>query len=152
MKIALLLASVFIIGSAVCSAQAPQKGKAAGTAAADSRAVRSSPAYSEVLLRRTELESELESLLIDFTEEYPKIKSTRFSLEQLQKQMDVLLAVKPADASKLTLALGRLMVRKVELDSELWALQENLADGHPDVKRAKRKVEIFENAIKEILG
>jgi len=114
--------------------------------------VRTTPAYAEVILRRTELEAELESLLIGFTEEYPKIKSSRYTIAQLQKQVAALLAVKPAEASKLSLALGKLMVRKVELDTDLWDLQQNLADGHPDVQRAKRKVEIFEKAIKEILG
>lgn len=117
-----------------------------------SPSIRSSPAYAEVLLRKTELAAEIESLLLEFTEEYPKVKASRFSLAQLQKQADVLLAIKPADAGKLTLALGKLMVRKTELETDLWALQENLADGHPDVKRAKRKVEIYEKAIREILG
>ena len=115
-------------------------------------AIRSSAAYAEVLLRRTELESELESLLMEFTEEYPKVKANRHSLAQLQKQADILLATKAAEASKLTLALGKMIVRKVELETDLWALQQTLADGHPDVKRAKRRVEIYDNAIKEILG
>jgi hypothetical protein len=73
-------------------------------------------------------------------------------LTQLQKQLDTLAATKPGDVAKLTLALGKLMVKKVELDTDVWSLQQTLADGHPDVKRAKRKVEIFDKAIKEILG
>ncbi len=44
------------------------------------------------------------------------------------------------------------MVRKVDAEVELWRLQQALADNHPDVKKAKKKVEIFEAAIKEILG
>ena len=44
------------------------------------------------------------------------------------------------------------MVRKVEAEVDLWRLQQSYADGHPDVKRAKRRLEIFEKAIKEILG
>ena len=89
---------------------------------------------------------------MEFTEEYPKVKADRYTLAQLQKQLDILMAVKPAEASKLTLALGKLMVKKVELDTDLWSLQQSLADGHPDVKRAKKKVEIFDKAIREILG
>jgi hypothetical protein len=117
-----------------------------------SQAVRGSAAYSEVILRRTEVESELESLLLEFTEDYPKVKANRYMLTQLQKQLDTLAATKPGDVAKLTLALGKLMVKKVELDTDVWSLQQTLADGHPDVKRAKRKVEIFDKAIKEILG
>ena len=151
MKILVVFSIIIFGGIAMVAAQAAPKGKAA-TPVADNQAARSSAAFSEVILRRAELEAELESLLTEFTEEYPKVKTDRFTLAQLQKQLDILLAVKPADASKLTLALGKLMVKKVELETDLWSLQQGLADGHPDVKRAKKKVEIFDKAIKEILG
>jgi hypothetical protein len=114
--------------------------------------VRSSAAYAEVLLRRTEIEADLESLLAEYTDEYPKVKQERFELDLISKESERILAVKAADASKLTAALGKLIVRKVELQAELFEVQQRLGDGHPDVKRAKKKVEVFERAIKEILG
>ena len=113
---------------------------------------RSSAAYAEVLLRKTELESDLESLQTEYTDEYPKLRRSRFELDLISKEADRLLAVKASDAAKLTEALGKLIVRKVELQGDLWEVQQRLGDGHPDVKRAKRKVEIYEKAIKEILG
>lgn len=139
-------------GLTAVSAQAPPKKTTAAAPVVDNQAVRSSPAFAEVILRRAELEADLESLLMEFTEEYPKVQAERYTLSQVQKQIDRLLATKPAEASKLTLALGKLLVKKAELDTDLWSLQQGLADGHPDVKRAKRKVEIFDKAIKEILG
>jgi hypothetical protein len=114
--------------------------------------VRFSPAFAEILLLKTERDAELESLLIDYTEEYPKIKEARFQLTVIQKDMERLLAVKPAEVTKLTLALGKLMVRRVEIETDVWALRIKYSDDHPEVKRAKRKLEIFEAAIKEILG
>jgi len=45
-----------------------------------------------------------------------------------------------------------LIVRRIELETDVWNLQRNYKDEHPDVKRAKRKVEIYENAISEILN
>ena len=114
--------------------------------------MRSSAAYAELLLRRTELESSLESLLVDYTEDFPKIKEIRLELGFLKSEMDRLMVVKPAEAGKLTSALGKLMLRKVELEAELETLRLQYNDNYPDVKRAKRKVEVFENAIKEILG
>lgn len=113
------------------------------------QAIKSSPAYAEVLLKKTELTAELENLLVEFTEDYPKVKELRFTLTLLQKDVEKLLAV--TDASKLTLALGKLMVRRAELAAEVWNLQRQYADEHPDVKRAKRKVDVFEQAVKEIL-
>jgi hypothetical protein len=131
------------------SAPAPSTPSAPSTA---TDPIRSSPAFAEVLLRKTELQADMESLLVEYTEEYPKIKEARFELAAVQKEMDRLLAVKPAEASKLSQALGKLIVRKLELETDLWALRVKYDDENPDVKRAKKKLEIYEAAIKEILG
>jgi len=112
-------------------------------------AIKSSPAYAEVLLRKTELEATLDDLIGEFTEEYPKVKETRFALGLIRKEFDKILAV--GDAAKLSLALGKLIVRKVELETDVWALLQKYSDAHDEVKRAKRKVATYEKAIKEIL-
>ena len=114
-------------------------------------AVRLSPAYAEILLRKTEREAELEEFLLDYTDEFPKVLEIKFELELLQKQTDKFLTVSAADAPKLSLALGKLLVRKTELEVELWGLLKKYNAEHPEVKRAKRKIEIFEKAINEIL-
>jgi len=116
-----------------------------------SSAAKSSPAYSEVLLRKTERESELEEFLIGYTEEFPKVKEIRFELDLLQKAAAKIVAVNASEAGKLTLALGKLMVRKTEIETDLWNLRRQYEDDHPEVKRARRKIEIYEKAIKEIL-
>lgn len=113
--------------------------------------VKSSPAYAEILLRKTELTAEYESLLVEYTEEFPKVAELRAELMFLQKDLDRILAVAAADVPKLTTALGKLIVRKAELEKDLWKLQKDYKDDHPDVKTAKRKVQIFESAIREIL-
>lgn len=113
---------------------------------------RYSPAYAEILLRKTDFEAELESLVLEYTEEFPKVLELRFSVALLQKEAERILKIKPDEASKLTLALGKLIVRRVDLETDLWKLQKNYKDEHPEVKRAKRKVEIYSTAINEILG
>lgn len=150
--VVIVLTIMFLAAAAFAQAaniSSPKK-PAAAVNTADPR--KSSPAYAEVLLRRTEMEADLESLLLEYTEEYPKIKQTRFEMDMIAKESERLLAVKPTETGKLTEALGKLIVRKVGLGGELWSLQQQYGDAHPDVKRAKRKVEIFEKAIKEILG
>lgn len=114
--------------------------------------VRSTPAYAELLLHKTELESDLDSLLVDYTEEYPRVKAIRLELGFLKVEMDRLLAVKVADTGRFSQALGRLMLRKVELETELDALRVQYKDDHPDVRKARKKIDAFESAIKEILG
>ncbi len=113
--------------------------------------VNSSPAFAEVLLKRTELEAELEELLVAYTLEFPKVKQIQFELKLINTEMDRLYAVKASESQKLTLALGKLIVRKVELESELWNLQKQYGDDHPNVKKAKRKVLVYDSAIKDVL-
>ncbi len=118
---------------------------------AQSSDVRSSPAYSEILLRRTELVAELESVVTDYTDAHPRIVDLRYEIASLGRSSEKLLVVKPSDAAKFTLALGKLIVRKAALDMELNRLARSYNKDHPDVRRAKRRVEIFEDAIREIL-
>ena len=110
---------------------------------------RSTPAYAEVLLRKTELESEVESLLVSYTEDFPKLKEARFELNLLDKDLARILS--ETDPAKLTIALGKLLVRKNELETDSWALLNKYGKDHPEVKRSQKKAAIFQKAIKEIL-
>src|SRR5215212_7551216 len=103
----LMLLVLYLIIIGVCYSQKPQT----STIAPNSKTqdIKGSPAYAEILLKRAELESDLESLLITYTEDFPKVKASRFELGLLQKDLQNLLA--QPDAGKLTLALGKLMVR-----------------------------------------
>lgn len=118
-------------------------------ASLNTTSIKSTSAYAEVLLRKTELEADVESFLVSYTEDYPKLKEARYELALIQKDLAKLLS--QTDAAKLTLALGKLMVRKNQLETDFWALQNQYGKEHPEVKRAERKVTIFRNAIKEIL-
>jgi hypothetical protein len=135
--------------SASALAQSAVKAPADAKTKAD---IRGSAAYAELLLKRTEAESELEALSAEYTDEYPKVVEAKFAFEVIERERNRLLSLKPADLPRLTTALGKLIVRKVEHEVELWTLRRSLQDAHPDVKRARRKTEIFEAAIKEILG
>jgi len=113
--------------------------------------IKSSPAYAEVLLRKTELQAELESVLADYTEANPKMLDLRFELAALNKSLERIYAVRPSETGKLTLALGKLLVKKAALDTDLNRLQRSYSKDNVEVKRAKRKVEIFEASINEVL-
>lgn len=147
MKICFVL-TIVLFSSLLNQAQTIKKPSAPVSA---SGAVKFTAAYAEVLLRRTERESELEEFLLDYTEEFPKIKEIRFELGLLQKELDKITAVNASESGKLTLALGKLIVRKTEIETDLWNLRRQYADDHPEVKRARRKADVYEQAIKEIL-
>src|SRR5258708_7413835 len=68
-----------------------------------------------------------------------------------RNQIQRLFAVKPSETIKLTLALGKLMVRKAAIATDLNRLTRSYSKDHPEVKRAAKKLEIFESAVKDIL-
>jgi hypothetical protein len=117
-----------------------------------SQEVKSSAAYAEVILRTTEIESDLEELLVSYTDEFPKVKEARFELKLLQNDLTTITKMKGAETNKLTQALGKLLVRRAQIATDYWNLQNRLSDEHPDTKKAKRKLEIFEKALRQILN
>lgn len=149
------LSKIVLIASLVCFSAiltvAQTKTKPPVNVPVTANQAKSSPAYAEVLLRKTELLAELESLLVEYTEDYPNVKQMRYQTGLLQKELNKISAFNQSESAKLSIALGKLIVRKCELDTDLWSLQQEFNDQHPDVKRAKRKSEIFDAAIKEIL-
>lgn len=144
---------IFVLAPAIfCYSQANPKDNGQPKISPNSSSqAKKTPAYAELLLRRTERESELEEFLIGYTEEFPKVKEVRYELGLIQKETDKMLAVNVSEAGKLTLALGRLIVRKIELEVDLWNLRNQYKDDHSEVKRARRKIEIYEKAVREIL-
>lgn len=142
---------VILFLSASAQAQTKKNIDKAVVSAPNLQAIKSSPAFAEILLRKTERTAELEDLLVEYTEDFPKVKELRFELDLINKEMNRLTSVNAAEAGKLTLALGKLMLRKIELEVDYWNLQKQYNEEHPDVKQAKRKVDVFEAAIKEIL-
>ena len=113
--------------------------------------IRSSAAYAEVLLRKTDIMADLEALSADYTEANPKIVDLRFELASLDKSLEKIFGVKPSETGKLTQALGKLIVRRATLETDHARLTRSYNKDHPEVKRAKRKVEIFDSAIREVL-
>ncbi|HEX6126676.1 MAG TPA: hypothetical protein VFZ23_14995 [Pyrinomonadaceae bacterium] len=148
--------TIFFLGilflASVCALSQTETNRKAETGATTQQTFRATPAYAELLLKKTEYSAELESLILEYTEDYPKVKDIRHGLTLVDRESARLARVKPVDLPKLTLALGKLMSRKIDLEIDLWNLQKNYKDEHPEVKRAKRKVEIYELAIAEVLN
>lgn len=140
-RLGILIAAVlFFSGSALSQASIGGTGP-----------IRSSPAFAEILLRKTELQAELEALLPDYTDANTKIVDLRFEIAALDKSLEKIFGIRPTETDKLTLALGKLIVQKASLDTDLARLKRSYNKDHKEVKRAARRVEIYDAAIKEIL-
>ena len=116
-----------------------------------SSVIRATPAYAEVLLRKTELLAEAESLADSYTDLAPKMIDLRYEVAALDRSLTKMRAVRSEDAMRLTEALGKLMVRRAALDTELNRLNRSYNADHVEVKRAKKRLEVFDAAIKEII-
>lgn len=143
MKKGILILTILAASAAVAFAQ---------NSAADQAAIKGTPAYAEVLLRKTELLADLEAYSPDYTEANPRMLELRAELASIDKSLTRVLAVKAVDFARLTEALGRMMVKKASLEADLSHLSRQYNKDYPDVKRAQRRVELYESAINDILG
>lgn len=113
--------------------------------------IRSSAAYAEILLRKTELLADIDAFGADYTEASTKMIELRVELASLDKSLEKVFAVRPTETGKLTQGLGKLIVKKAELDADLDRLLRRYSKEHPETKRAQKRVDRFNAAISEIL-
>ena len=143
----MLKRSLIVIALALAAAVAAQAQKAS----VDVPGIKGTAAYADVLLRKTEVQADLEAFGQDYTDASPKMLDLRVELASLERSSERILAVKAAQADRLTDALGKMMVKKAALDAELAHLNRTYAKEHPDVRRAQRRADLFAAAIEDIL-
>lgn len=125
---------------------------AAAGQSAEGNAARSSAAFAEVLLRKTEILADLEAVSADYTDTNPKVVDMRNEIIALNKWLGRMLAVKPQETGKLTLGLGKLIAKRCTLEAELARLIRTYSDEHQEVKRARKRLATFDAAIKELMN
>ena len=113
--------------------------------------IKSSPAYAEILLRKTELLADIDAFGADYTEASTKMIELHAELASLDKSLEKVFAVRPSETGKLTQGLGKLIVKKAALDADLDRLSRKYSKEHPETRRAQRRADRFEAAIAEIL-
>ena len=144
-----LLKATFLLASAIFFSQGVQAQTVANADAVGS--VKASPAYTEVMVRSIELRSELEAALLDYREESPKVRAIRREIAMLDDAMEMLMRLPLGSSGKMTSAVGRLIVRRAALETEYSETVARYGDDHPEVRRAKRRVEVYERSIRELL-
>lgn len=113
--------------------------------------VRTTPAYAELIARRTEAAADLEILLADYTEESPDVREKRLHLQVLDAALKRLETVTLEQYLALTPAVGKILAGKLEAEAELKILSEIYTDEHPLVKKAKIRFKVFDAELKKLL-
>lgn len=140
-----------LLFSLAVSAQTNEKKLKVDYSTSTSKAIKSSPAYAELILRRTGIKADLEEMLISYTEDFPKVKDARAEIDLINFELSRLLDTKVADSCRLSESLGKLMMKKIDIELELKVLSQKYNADHPNVLRTKRKLEVYDKAIIEIL-
>ena len=109
------------------------------------------PAYAVLVLRKAKVEAELSQLSEELTNEHPSLDSKRFELRAIKREMVKMRLVETSRASKLSSAVGNLILSKVGLEIELNDLRARLTPQHPDVTKKRSELAALEREIKNIL-
>jgi len=112
---------------------------------------RTSEAYSLLIQRKAKLQSELETLLSEYSGEWPAAKRLQFELDALKSEMKKMAAVDQPKVSKLTVGYGRLILRKVLLSGEIDTLLREESSDWPTTKERQRELELLDREIQKIM-
>jgi hypothetical protein len=108
-------------------------------------------AYAEVYAARVEAEADLKVLSTDLTEETIQVREKKLERDLLAREIRWLEALPLVSHDKMTIALGRLLVRKTQAEVSLKMLSEKYAESFPTVKKARTKIEVYNNEIQKLL-
>jgi len=136
--------------SAVIS-QTGKPPKASPTPVPTANPIKSSAAYIELTLHKTIINAELVDLLEEYTEEYPRVKELKLEVQYVQAELVNLQELGASLLPRLTESFAKLLLQKIKMQVDLALLRAAHKDDHPDVKRAIRRVDIYEKAIKDVL-
>src|SRR5690242_404480 len=83
---------------------------------------KTTPAYSMLIERRVNVQAHLETLLNDYSSDWPPTKKLQAELDAIKIEMKKLSEIDQPLVSKLTSGVGALILRKTVLISEIKAL------------------------------
>ena len=112
---------------------------------------RTSEAYSLLIQRKAKLQAELETLLREYSGEWPAAKQLQFEYDALQNEMEKMAAVDQSKVSKLTAGYGGLILRKVSLSGEIDTLLREEGSEWPTTKERQRELELLDKQIQKLM-
>jgi len=112
---------------------------------------KTSEAYSLLIQRKAKLQAELETLLREYSGEWPRAKQLQFELDTLKSEMKKMAAVDQSKVSKLTAGYGGLILRKVSLSGEIDTLLREEGSEWPTTKERQRELELLDKEIQKLM-
>lgn len=113
--------------------------------------VRTTAAYSMLILKKVAVEASLQRVLSENTSQHPSAKSKQIELDVLNSEIEKMSATAASNLAKLSSGYGSLILQKVKLASELQTLRFEYTSSHPNVKWKKVELDLLENEIDEVM-
>lgn len=136
--------ALLIIASFVTYAQ-----QAPGESVSD---VKTTSAYSMLILRKVAVEAALQQVLSEYTSDHPSAQIKQFELDVLNSEMEKMAGTVASNLVKLSSGYGTLILQKVKLASEMQALLLEYTSDHPDVKLKAVELNLLENELVKIMN
>jgi hypothetical protein len=108
-------------------------------------------AYGLLVQRKVKVQAQLETLLAEYSSDWPAAKKLQFELDALKLEMKKLAETDGAQIPKLTNGYGTLLLRKASLESEIQSLSEEQGSDWPDLKQKRRELELLDTELKKLM-
>ena len=109
-------------------------------------------AYSMLIERRVKVQAHLETLLSDYTSDWPPTKKLQAELDAIKIEMKKMSELDQPLIPKLTSGMGALILRKTVLISEIKELLEEESSEWPPLKEKQRELELLDKQIQKVLS
>jgi hypothetical protein len=113
--------------------------------------VKTTSAYSMLILRKVAVEAALRKILSEYTSDYPSAKKKQLELDVLNREMEKMAETQASNLGKLSSGYGTLILQKVKLTSEMQALLLEYTSDYPDVKLKEVELNLLEHEIAKIM-
>ena len=108
-------------------------------------------AYQLLVLRKIAVAADLVDLTKRYSTDSQLVQSKRFELELISREIDRLLNVDSVIAAKLSANYGKLIIKKVDQEVELYILERVFTAQHPRVTRTRVTIALLEREIQGML-
>jgi hypothetical protein len=110
-----------------------------------------SPAYEVLKLHRAQLKVDIDRLRTMFTEDWPETTLKYYELQATEHEMENLKNLSNVPSSKLSAAYGKLILRKVALETKLYKLSRSYTSDHPAIRYKKIELTALMRELEEML-
>ena len=112
---------------------------------------RTTQAYCMLIQEKVKLQAELESLLREYSSDWPKSKRVQFELDTLKSEMKKMAEAEDSKVIKLTAGYGSLVLRRIVLATDVHVLLEEEGPEWPTLKQKQRELDLLDNEIEKLM-